>query len=149
MHLLHVPVSGICPEGISESAFVTDILSTYRNYYKEIGFNDPWVGYFIVDGETVVGTCGFTGAPKENRVEIAYYTFKPFEGRGIASFACRQLIDMVKRDHPSVTVTAKTAPGDNASTSILKRNGFRKTGVVQDDGIGDAWAWVLEVIPDG
>jgi len=29
-------------------------------------------------------------------------------------------------------------------TKILKRNGFEFRGIVQDEGIGDAWEWVLK-----
>jgi ribosomal-protein-alanine N-acetyltransferase len=43
---------------------------------------------------------------------------------------------------PGLIITAKTAPEENASVAILRRNGFEFTGIVQDDGIGDAWEWV-------
>ena len=44
---------------------------------------------------------------------------------------------------PGIIITAKTAPDHNASTKILEKNGFRYSGIVQDDDIGDASQWLL------
>lgn len=119
------------------------LLSTYEEYYKLIGFNLPWVGYFVVRQNIVVGSCGFTGKPKDGTVEIAYWTFKTFEGQGIASFSCRELISIARQTDPVLTITAKTAPEQNASTKILQQNGFQFAAIVQDHEIGDAWLWTL------
>lgn len=74
-------------------------------------------------------------------MEIAYWTFAEFEGLGIASHGCRELVSMARRADPGLTITAKTAPEHNASTKILTNNGFAFTGIVQDEEIGDAWLW--------
>ena len=129
---------------IFNSPDTQQILSIYETYYPKIGFNLPWVGYFILRENKIVGSCSFTGAPVAGKVEIAYYTFKEFEGHGIASFACKELISISKMADPSVIVTAKTAPEFNASTKILQNNGFTFSEVVQDDEIGDAWLWILK-----
>jgi RimJ/RimL family protein N-acetyltransferase len=63
-----------------------------NEFYPKIGFHLPWVGYFVLDNNQVVGTGGFTGPPKDGKVEIAYWTFKQFEGKGVASFTCSELI---------------------------------------------------------
>jgi RimJ/RimL family protein N-acetyltransferase len=45
-----------------------------------------WGSYLAYDGETPVGTCAFKTAPNaEGAVEIAYFTFPAFEGRGFAT----------------------------------------------------------------
>ncbi len=119
-----------------------EIFESYPAYYYVVGYNPPWIGYFVMRDDEVVGVGGFTGEPKDNRVEIAYGTFKKYEGQGVASFACQQLIAITKATDSNIIITAKTEPRDNASTKILKRNGFEFTGIVQDDGIGDAWEWV-------
>src|SRR2546423_9919282 len=119
-----------------------EIFISYPSYYYKVGYNPPWIGYFVIRDEKVVGVGGFTGKPKNGKVEIAYGTFKEFEGQGIASFTCKELIAIVKSAKPDVIITAKTAPVNNASTTILKRNGFEYAGIVQDEGIGDAWEWV-------
>jgi ribosomal-protein-alanine N-acetyltransferase len=119
-----------------------EIFKSYPEYYYKVGYHPPWIGYFVMRNEKVVGVCGFTGHPKNGRVEIAYGTFKEFEGQGIASFSCRILVILAQSADPKLVITAKTAPEHNASTTILKRNGFVFTGIVQDEDFGDAWEWV-------
>jgi RimJ/RimL family protein N-acetyltransferase len=92
----------------------------------------------------IVGVCGIIGPPINNRVEVAYGTFKEFEGQGIATLACKKLISIAKNSEVNLIITAKTAPETNASTKILQRNGFVFSGIVQDHEIGDAWEWILE-----
>ncbi|HMR90380.1 MAG TPA: GNAT family protein [Saprospiraceae bacterium] len=113
-------------------------------FYLEVGFNVPWVGYVILNNNQVVGTAAFTGKPVDNTVEISYWTFKEWEGQGIASFACKELISIAKNTSPSVIITAKTLPKHNASTKILQNNNFKFVKIVQDHEIGDAWLWVRD-----
>ncbi|HTF03104.1 MAG TPA: GNAT family N-acetyltransferase [Bacteroidia bacterium] len=130
------------------SPYSQDLFALYETYYPKIGFTPPWIGYFILRDEVLVGTCSFTGQPIDGRVEIAYWTFPEFEGRGIATWACKELLSIAKQHDPNVIVTAKTAPEVNASTAILTRNGFKQTRIVQDHEIGDAWEWVF-TLPEG
>jgi [ribosomal protein S5]-alanine N-acetyltransferase len=120
------------------------LINTMNEYYPKIGFHKPWVGYFIFRDNQVVGTCSFTGQPRDGKVEIAYWTFGEFEGQGVASFACKELISISKNTDPTIAITAKTEPGHNASTKILQNNGFEFSAIVQDDEIGDAWLWTLK-----
>jgi RimJ/RimL family protein N-acetyltransferase len=119
------------------------LFESYPAYYFKTGYNPPWIGYLVIREGKVVGVGGFIGKPIDGRVEIAYGTFKENEGQGIASFSCQQLISIAKKEDPTIIITAKTAPEKNASAKILQRNGFQFTGIVQDEGIGDAWEWVL------
>lgn len=118
------------------------LLEMYEDFYPKIGFHLPWVAYLVIKDSRAVGSCSFVGPPKDSKVEIAYWTFKDFEGQGIASFACSELIKISHQTDPSVTITAKTAPEHNASTKILEKNNFVFSEIVQDDEIGDAWLWV-------
>ena len=120
------------------------LLQLYDDYYPKIGFHLPWVAYLVVDQNQVVGSCSFTGQPNNGKVEIAYWTFSAFEGQGIASFACSELIKIAQHADPTVILMAKTAPEQNASTRILAKHNFVFTEVVQDDEIGDAWLWTLQ-----
>lgn len=117
------------------------LLNMYEEFYPKIGFNLPWVGYFVIRQDQIVGSCGFVGQPKEGTVEIAYWTFTAFEGQGIASFACKELLSIAMQNDQSIQLTAKTAPEQNASTKILEKNGFTFTEVVADEEIGSAWLW--------
>lgn len=119
------------------------LLKTYDEYYLKIGYHLPWVGYFVVRENQIVGSCGFTGQPKEGKFEMAYWTFKEYERQGIASFACKELVLIAQQSTPAIIVTAKTAPEHNASTKILQNNGFTFSGIVQDEEIGNAWLWTL------
>jgi ribosomal-protein-alanine N-acetyltransferase len=129
---------------VYDNEFGRQLFESYPAYYYKTGYNPPWIGYLVFRDSILVGVGGFTGQPKNGRVEIAYGTRKEYEGQGIASFTCQQLISISKTTDPKIVITAKTAPENNASVSILKRNGFTYTGVVQDEEIGDAWEWVLD-----
>jgi RimJ/RimL family protein N-acetyltransferase len=126
------------------SADCQQLLNMYEEFYPKIGFKIPWVGYFIVRQNQVVGSCGFVGQPKDGKVEVAYWTFKEFEGQGIASFACKELVSIANQTDPDLTITAKTAPEHNASTKILQKNNFSFTEIVQDEEIGNAWLWTYK-----
>ncbi len=121
-----------------------DLIQMMDEFYIKVGFNIPWVGYFLLFNNQVVGTAGFTGQPVDNTVEISYWTFKEWEGQGLASMACKELISIAQKANPSVTITAKTLPEYNASTKILQNNNFKFVEIVQDHEIGDAWLWVRE-----
>ena len=120
------------------------LLKMWEAFYPGIVFNFPWVGYFVKRGDEIVGSCAFIGQPENNSVEVSYWTFKEFEGQGIAKFSCKQLILIARTVDPTLVIKAKTAPEHNASTKILEQNGFMFSGIVQDHGIGEAWEWILK-----
>ncbi len=121
------------------------LLQMYDDFYPKIGFVMPWIAYFVVRQDQIVGSCSFVGQPQDGKVEIAYWTFKEFEGQGIASFACKELVSIAIQADPKVIITAKTAPEKNASTKILENNNFKFTEIVQDEEIGDAWLWTYSL----
>lgn len=123
------------------SADCQQLLQMYDEFYPKNGFNIPWIAYFLVRENQIVGSCSFVGQPQDGKVEIAYWTFKEFERQGIASFACKELVSIANQTDPNVTITAKTAPKHNASTKILENNNFVFSKIVQDEEIGDAWLW--------
>ncbi len=124
--------------------YCRDLFTIYPDYYNKVGYNPPWIGYFVVRDNEVVGCCGFVEKPVDGRVEIAYGTKKEYEGQGIASFSCKALTALALRTDSTLMITAKTEPRNNASVSVLQRNGFVYTRVVQDHEIGDAWEWVYK-----
>lgn len=141
MHLSPIPPVPDLRNPMYQNENCQALISTYDEYYPNIGYKPPWTGYFIIDNNTVVGSCGFVKPPADGIVEIAYWTFPEYEGRGIATFACGELISMAKETDPAIHLVAKTAPEENASSHILKKHGFVYTKMVQDDEIGDAWLW--------
>ncbi len=141
MHLKPITRQEDKTNALYASADCQQLISLYEDFYPQIGFHVPWIGYFVVKQNQIVGSCSFVGQPKEGKVELAYWTFKDFEGQGIASFACQALVALAYQSNPLVTITAKTAPEHNASTKILEKNHFVFTEIVQDEEIGDAWLW--------
>jgi RimJ/RimL family protein N-acetyltransferase len=125
------------------STVCQQVISATIDMYSHIGFHKPWVGYLVVDSDVIVGAAGFNGVPENNEVEISYFTFQEYEGKGYATFACRELIKIAKSQNPDLVIFAKTAPEENASSRILSKNGFVYQKVVQDHEIGDAWLWEL------
>ena len=119
-----------------------NLFDVYATYYQKNGFNPPWHAYLFYVKNRAVGVCGFTGSPTNGRIEIAYYIFKAYEGRGIGSSACAAIIELFHQQKTDFTLYARTAPEPGASSSILKRNGFEFSDMVQDIEIGDAWEWV-------
>ena len=142
-HLVAIPADPAKAEAHFRSGQAAELLATYERFYREVGHHPPWLGYFIVQGKEVLGTCGFTGAPTEGRVELAYWTFPGNEGKGIATWACGAMVRLARAVDRSLTLTAKTEPQENASTRILRKHGFQQAGMVQDHEIGDAWLWEL------
>ncbi|MDO9373404.1 MAG: GNAT family N-acetyltransferase [Ferruginibacter sp.] len=120
------------------------VLNAMIESYTKNGFNKPWVGYLACKNNQLVGTGGFVETPEDGKVEIAYWTFKEFEGQGVASFVCKELIKISKATDATIIITAKTAPEHNASTKILQKNGFAFTEIINDDEIGNAWLWTLD-----
>lgn len=125
------------PEALTEMCQMTATL------YDCVGFNPPWVSYLARVDDIYVGGGAFVGAPKDGQVEIAYFTLPDHEGQGFASLTARSLVALARKADPTVILTAKTMPKDNASTAILRRLGFVQDGVVTDHEIGNAWHWSL------
>ena len=112
--------------------------------YGRRGYVEPWIGYLATEGETWVGCCGFTAPPAGGIVEIAYYTFPGFEGRGIATGMAQRLITIARESDSSVRVIAHTLTEENASNHILKKLGFVFAGAVDHPEDGNIWEWRYE-----
>ena len=144
MQLISIDIDETRNSKFRENSECIPILDHYPAYYSKIGFDKPWIGYFAsVDGNEIVGAAGYKGKPKEGKVEIAYSTFKKFEGHGIGTEICRQLVLLALQSDPGVRITARTLQDGHASIAILKKNGFECTGIVRDEEDGDVLEWEL------
>ena len=115
------------------------------DFFKKVGYQPPWISYYVKQDDTVVAVCAFKGAPADGAVEIAYGTFEPFQNKGIATEICRLLVDLSLKTDPSIKITARTLPEKNFSTRVLEKNGFQNAGIVNDPEDGDVWEWVYPV----
>lgn len=109
--------------------------------YDAVGFAPPWICYVAIEDSIPVGTCGFKSPPHQDRVEIAYFTFPAFEGKGIATAMARKLLAVAKDAAPGIVVTAQTLPGRNASHRILEKHGFARVGLVEHPEDGTVLEW--------
>jgi len=109
--------------------------------YASAGFEEPWIGYLAFLGPTAVGACSFKAGPRGGKVEIAYFTFPGFEGRGFATSMAAELVAVARRHDPEVLVTARTLAERNASHRVLEKLGFRPMGLVEDPEDGTVLEW--------
>lgn len=100
------------------------------------------------DDRQVVGTCGFRGPVRGGRVEIAFWTFPPFEGRGWATAMTRALVTRAFADPTVQTVVAHTLAERTPAGSVLTANGLVRVQARRRDesGPGGAvrgkvWRW--------
>jgi RimJ/RimL family protein N-acetyltransferase len=111
---------------------------------QRTGATTPWTGYLAVDRahQIIIGTCAFTAPPDaEGVVEIAYYTFPPFEGRGYASAMAAGLVELAQATAGIRGVRAHTLPEGNASTRIVEKLGFERIGETIDPEAVQVWRW--------
>jgi RimJ/RimL family protein N-acetyltransferase len=111
----------------------------------------PWTGFLSVDraSNTIVGTCCFVAPPDdEGVVEIAYFTFPGFEGRGVASAMAAGLVDRARSTLGIRRLRAHTLPEKNASTRVLEKLGFRWLGDAIDRDEGRVWRWERDPMSD-
>jgi RimJ/RimL family protein N-acetyltransferase len=121
--------------------FCIEVFNAFNDYYPKIGFHFPWVGYFALINKEVIGVGGFKGAPKNDKVEIAYGTLPGKEGNGYATTICKELVNIALKEDSGLNITARTLMEENASTTLLKKNGFIFSGIVNDPEDGDVWEW--------
>lgn len=127
-----------------KSETLDSVLEATSTMYDRVGFVPPWIGYLALELGKYVGTCGFTGPPKNGEVEIAYFTFPGNEGAGVASRMASELLRIAQdRTHGLPKVCAHTLPEHGASTSILRKLGFALEGEVVLPEDGTVWKWCM------
>jgi len=145
MLLLPIDTDQTKNERFKENPECVPILNVYPDFYQRVGYNKPWIGYFVtIDRDAIVGAGGYKGKPREGKVEIAYGTFKRYEGQGIGTEICRQLVLLSQNTDPAIRITARTLQDGYASIKILKKNGFECLGIVHDEEDGEVLEWELK-----
>lgn len=144
MELVAINVSGAPVRAVGElvEAALQSLAAT-AIMYRESGFEPPWIGYLAVESGVGVGTCAFKSAPRDGRVELAYFTFPGHEGRGLATRMCTELVTLARMAQPDIVITAQTRPERSASTRVLEKSGFRLVGARDHPEDGRVWEWQL------
>jgi len=121
-----------------------DVVGTTLEFLGSVESFPPWIGYLCIDVATdeVIGAGSFKGGPDaEDCVEIAYYTFPEFEGRGFGTETAGALVELAREQEGVRAVLAHTLPEANASTRILGKLDFVHLGEVEDPEDGRVWRW--------
>lgn len=139
--LIPIQSDGSVRDGAPISAVAVDVLASMAALYEARGFVVPWIGYLARHDGDWIGTCAFTSAPVDGRVEIAYYCFAGNEGCGVATAMARQLLRLAQRQDPGIKLYAMTLPEENASTGILRKLGFVFGGELIHPEDGKVWRW--------
>ena len=123
------------------SPMLQEVLGATAGMYEAAGFVPPWICYVVMRDGQIVGTCGYKGPPQEGRVEIAYFTFPPNEGAGLATAMAQALVGLAAETDPNIGVFAQTLPGRNASHRVLEKLGFERAGLIEhpEDGTVQEW----------
>jgi RimJ/RimL family protein N-acetyltransferase len=103
-----------------------------------------WGTFFVYDRDTrlVAGSCGFKSPPTpSSKVEIAYFTFPPHEGKGFATAMVNMLVALALESIDVAEVIAHTLPQPNASTRVLESCAFVRDGDDVDPEDGPVWRW--------
>jgi RimJ/RimL family protein N-acetyltransferase len=119
----------------------TEFLPFSVDYYKKVGFNPPWICYFVRHNGAYVAGAAYKGKPLNNTVEISYGTFENFQRQGIGTAICKELVELSLKTDPNVRITARTLPENNYSVRILEKNNFTWLGMVEDPEDGSVWEW--------
>jgi ribosomal-protein-alanine N-acetyltransferase len=129
------------------SGLIHDLAGQTRSFLESQPLERRGGIYLTVDSKSqiIVGSCAFKTAPQPNgEVEIAYYVFPEYEGRGYGTAMAERLVQIALKDSRIQRVIAQTLPERNASTKILTRVGFKLIGEVIDPTDGQVWRWALE-----
>ena len=110
----------------------------------------PWLGRAIVmteaDGRRrIIGSAGFHSPPDaDGRVEIGYRVEPDYRRLGVATEVVRALFDWSMREHGVQRFRASVAPDNVPSLAVVRRLGFRQTGVQVDDIDGEELVFELD-----
>ena len=111
---------------------------------------DEWGSHLFFDDAdgALVGFGGFKGEPRNGEVELGYAIAPARQGRGIATAVVGVLVERARSAGINI-VTAHTLGTENASTAVLRKNGFVRAGDIEDPDEGSVWRWDLLVTPAG
>ena len=141
------PVRALLPQADNAEEvepWTSRVASMTRDLQKWSGAVKPWIGYLAIreNDRACVGTCAFKGPPRNGAVEIAYFTFPPYESQGVASAMAAELVARALSEPGITAVLAHTMEEETPATRILYRLGFIPVATLTDpdDGVIRRWA---------
>jgi ribosomal-protein-serine acetyltransferase len=85
----------------------------------------------VVDG-AIAGSVGLMTNPLEGDHEIGYWLVSAFEGRGLVTRACREIVSHAFAEHAAHRVTIAAAVSNARSRAVPERLGFVFDGVMRE-----------------
>jgi len=125
--------------------FGRDIFKFSLNAINNNPKSQIWFTYLPVEIKlnTLIGTCGFKGEPRDGLVEIGYEVSEAFRNKGYATEMVKLLINIALTSNLVNNIVAHTLPTNNPSVSVLKKCGFRFVAEIFDEDDGNLWKWNL------
>jgi RimJ/RimL family protein N-acetyltransferase len=132
-------------DGLAEMACGPVVSEDLLARLETMAAADMWLhGFAIlhVEDRVIIGMCGYKGPPDEDgAVEIAYGVAPVSRGCGYATEAAQELVSRAFADGRTRVVRAHTLPEPSASTRVLAKCAFARTGEVVDPEDGLVWRW--------
>ena len=116
-------------KGAAEGALPPPHVAERALAQLEAGMPAFWcVPFLIVErpGGAVLGGCTFKGMPVGGEVEIAYGVARQARGRGVATEAVAQLLQLAAQEESVQRGVAEILPSNIASSRLVSRLGFTK-----------------------
>jgi RimJ/RimL family protein N-acetyltransferase len=133
---------------ISDGALPPPRVASRALAQLELGTPELWCVPFLIvsrSRQAVLGGCTFKALPIDGTVEIGYAVAQGERGRGIATAAVGQLLQMAVHSGLVREVVAHIVPDNAASARVVSRLGFiRGEPVVDADGETVVrWSWPI------
>jgi RimJ/RimL family protein N-acetyltransferase len=90
--------------------------------------SQPFGYYQVVLDRTVVGGIGFHGPPRDGLVEVGYGVVPSVRGRGVATAALGQILDVAAGFDQVRRVCGRTTPDNLASQRVMLHAGMQLVG---------------------
>ena len=136
--LLRVAIPSSWPPG----EYDRHALEFFRDQLRAGGASQVgWYGWYALAcnasgvRETLVAAAGYVGPPMHGSVEIGFSVVPEAQGRGYAKEIVRALVERAFEQAEVETVIAHTYDSNKASTRVLLRCGFLRSGARGEPGI--------------
>jgi RimJ/RimL family protein N-acetyltransferase len=135
----------IAAEGLRDYLVSDDVSPEWLAELHAARGSDPWkFGFFICErsDRRAIGCTSFVGPPDASgAAEIAYAIVPASQGHGYATEAARALIAFAADSGRATRLLAHTRAEPNASTRVLEKCGFARTGEISHPTDGLIWRW--------
>ncbi len=130
---------------INWTEFGNDIFKFSLDSINQNPDSQIWYAYLPIEtkSNTIIGTCGYKGVPKDGLVEIGYEVSYAYRNKGYATEIVKLLIEIAFKSIKVNSIIAHTRDVNNPSVSILKKCGFSYVKEFLDEEDSKLWQWKI------